>query len=246
VARHTFEFARAFSATRPDLVGAMVLNPDLDVPDGIDQLLATGKVVPADRVDLSGARIYHVIASSSWRRPLTASGPLPVAEAGLALVVRLHDQIPQILPGTTTPTWACGAGAWPGRSWCGRPAGCCRCRRSPGMEAVRALGIDPPGPGSSGQASPSRSTGRPRGTRRLRDSGRRSPGGTGVLFSVTIPRTSRSCLPRTPPASGPSGRSSAGRRVPDAGGPTTAPRAAGVAPEHRRPGLPAGLPERWP
>src|SRR5205807_1111801 len=62
VARHTFEFARALAAAHPDLVGAMVLNPDLPSPGGIDELRATGKVAWADAVEVSGACIYHVIA----------------------------------------------------------------------------------------------------------------------------------------------------------------------------------------
>ena len=44
VARHTLEFARALSAAHPALVGAMVLNPDLASPNGIEGLRATGKV----------------------------------------------------------------------------------------------------------------------------------------------------------------------------------------------------------
>ena len=85
VARHTFEFARALSAVHPDLVGAMVLNPDLPVPSGIEELRATGKVAAADRVDVSRACIYHVIAPFELETALDRIWPPSMAAAGLSL-----------------------------------------------------------------------------------------------------------------------------------------------------------------
>jgi glycosyltransferase involved in cell wall biosynthesis len=98
VARHTFEFARALSADHPDLVGAMLLNPDLPAPGGIDELLATGKVAAADQVRLSGARIYHVIAPFEIETTLDRIWPPAMAAARLRLVVTLHDLIPRVFP----------------------------------------------------------------------------------------------------------------------------------------------------
>jgi glycosyltransferase involved in cell wall biosynthesis len=98
VARHTFEFARALAAGHPDLVGAMVLNPDLPSPDGIDELKVTGKVTWASEVDVSGACIYHVIAPFELETPLERIWPASMAAARLRLVVTLHDLIPRIFP----------------------------------------------------------------------------------------------------------------------------------------------------
>jgi glycosyltransferase involved in cell wall biosynthesis len=98
VARHTFEFARALSAAHPDLVGAMVLNPDLPVPAGIGELQDSGKVAFADRVDVSAARIYHVIAPFELETALDRIWPASMAAARLRLVVTLHDLIPRVFP----------------------------------------------------------------------------------------------------------------------------------------------------
>jgi glycosyltransferase involved in cell wall biosynthesis len=98
VARHAFEFSRALCAAHPDLVGAMVLNPDLPVPGGIDELQATGKVAPADRVDVSRACIYHVIAPFELETALDRIWPPSMAAARLRLVVTLHDLIPRVFP----------------------------------------------------------------------------------------------------------------------------------------------------
>ena len=98
VARHTFEFARALCAAHPDLVGAMVLNPDLPSPNGIDELRATGKVAWADGVDVSGASIYHVIAPFELEVALDRIWPPSMSAARLRLVVTLHDLIPRVFP----------------------------------------------------------------------------------------------------------------------------------------------------
>lgn len=104
VARHTFEFAKALSSRHPGLVGAMVLNPSLPIPDGlagpggIEGLLATGKVSPADQVRLSRARIYHVIAPFELETALDGIWPPAMVAARLRLVVTLHDLIPRVFP----------------------------------------------------------------------------------------------------------------------------------------------------
>src|SRR5258708_32971894 len=77
----------------------MVLNPDFPpVRAGIDALVATGKVATADQVDLSAARIYHVIAPFEIETTLDRIWPPAMAEARLRLVVTLHDLIPRVFP----------------------------------------------------------------------------------------------------------------------------------------------------
>ncbi|HEY4938366.1 MAG TPA: hypothetical protein VIJ69_05020, partial [Actinomycetota bacterium] len=61
IGRWSFEFTRALCETRPDLVGAILLNPALPEPDDLGELAATGKVHRAGDADLSSGRIYHVL-----------------------------------------------------------------------------------------------------------------------------------------------------------------------------------------
>src|SRR5258708_37155098 len=77
----------------------MVLNPDFPpVRAGIDALVARGKVATADQVDLSAARIYHVIAPFEIETSLDRIWPPAMAAARLRLVVTLHDLIPRVFP----------------------------------------------------------------------------------------------------------------------------------------------------
>src|SRR5690348_4207592 len=99
VARHALEFARALGAGRPDLLGAMVLNPDLPPPAAIEALRAAGRVVDglaADEAEVRGGRIYHVIAPFEMEVGLDRVWPRWAA--GMALVVTLHDLIPRVFP----------------------------------------------------------------------------------------------------------------------------------------------------
>ncbi|HYR62588.1 MAG TPA: glycosyltransferase family 1 protein [Actinomycetota bacterium] len=101
VARHTLEFARALCRVRPDLVGAMVLNPDLPAPagsSGFAELQATGKVALAGGRDTGAARIYHVIAPFELETGIDRIWPRDIAAGGLHLVVTLHDLIPRVYP----------------------------------------------------------------------------------------------------------------------------------------------------
>ena len=97
VARHALEFARALGAVRPDLVGGLVFNPDLPVPEAA-AALAPGKVAFSDALDASACLVYHVIAPFELEVPLGRIWPGSLARAGSRLVVTLHDLIPRAFP----------------------------------------------------------------------------------------------------------------------------------------------------
>ncbi|HLI56486.1 MAG TPA: glycosyltransferase family 1 protein [Actinomycetota bacterium] len=97
VARHAYEFALALHASRPDLLGAILLNPELPVPPRIEALVSTGRLRFSHVVDPSPCRIYHVIAPFELEQHLERIWPARLA--GAALVVTLHDLIPRVYPG---------------------------------------------------------------------------------------------------------------------------------------------------
>jgi glycosyltransferase involved in cell wall biosynthesis len=100
IARHALGFVQALWEAHPELVGAILLNPDLPVPATAERKLKplqdTGKLGFAGSVDVSAGRIYHVIS------PFELSVPLqriwPASMNGMWLVVTLHDLIPEVYP----------------------------------------------------------------------------------------------------------------------------------------------------
>jgi glycosyltransferase involved in cell wall biosynthesis len=96
VARHTLEFARALCAARPDLVGALVFNPQLPVPPAAAPLIATGKAWMSGPAIPGACRIFHVIAPFELELPLSRIWPASLA--GARLVVTVHDLIPRVFP----------------------------------------------------------------------------------------------------------------------------------------------------
>src|SRR5207302_9301768 len=106
IARHALEFTRALCEAHPDLVGAVLLNPDLPAPDPAPSSLraieAAGLLGYAGSAGVSagvsGGRIYHVISPFGLAVPVERIWPPFVAEGGMQLVVTLHDLIPEVFP----------------------------------------------------------------------------------------------------------------------------------------------------
>lgn len=98
IARHASEFALALCEAYPDIVGGLLLNPDLPDPGGIESLVSTGKVGYAGDVDLGVGGIYHVIAPFEFEVALDRLWPSAAIRRGLRLVVTLHDLIPRLFP----------------------------------------------------------------------------------------------------------------------------------------------------
>jgi glycosyltransferase involved in cell wall biosynthesis len=96
IGRWSFEFTRALCEVRPDLVGAILLNPSLPEPDDLGELAATGKVHRAGDADLSSGRIYHVLSPFELDEPLARVWPPTGPGNPMRLVVTLYDLIPEV------------------------------------------------------------------------------------------------------------------------------------------------------
>lgn len=95
VARYVLEHARAIHRTDPDIVEAFLLNPDLPPPGGIEDLLATGRVVSGLAVALDPDTLVHVM--SPFELSIPFSSFLPRDRADHRVVTTLYDLIPDIL-----------------------------------------------------------------------------------------------------------------------------------------------------
>lgn len=95
VGRWSFEFTRALWEARPELIGAILLNPALPDPDDLGALAASGRVQRAGDVDLSSARIFHALSPFELDEPLQRVWP---PGPPLRLVVTLYDLIPEVFP----------------------------------------------------------------------------------------------------------------------------------------------------
>jgi glycosyltransferase involved in cell wall biosynthesis len=99
IARYSYELAAALVAGHPDLVGRILLNPDLAPPGDIEPLLASGKVAYSGNDDAfpAGARIFHSLSPFELELPLRSVWPREASRRGLLLAVSVYDLIPEVL-----------------------------------------------------------------------------------------------------------------------------------------------------
>ena len=96
VARYTADLAGALSRRHPALVHSFLLNPDLAPPGSVEALVASGRLVHSDRVDVDGARVLHVCSPFELEVPISRLWPARSASRGMRLAVTLYDLIPEI------------------------------------------------------------------------------------------------------------------------------------------------------
>jgi glycosyltransferase involved in cell wall biosynthesis len=96
IARWSYEFAAAMVATRPDLLGRILLNPALPPPGDIEPLVASGLVAYAgsDGAIPPGAHVYHCLSPFELQVPLEQLWPREAARRGLLLALTAYDLIP--------------------------------------------------------------------------------------------------------------------------------------------------------
>lgn len=94
VARFVLEHARAIERNAPGLVSHFFVNPSLPPPGGIEDLIATGRIVTDDR-SLDPTTILHVM--SPFELSIPYDELLPRTRRDLRLVTTLYDLIPDIL-----------------------------------------------------------------------------------------------------------------------------------------------------
>ena len=83
-------------ARHPALVHSFLLNPDLAPPGSVEALVASGRLVYSDRVDVDGARLLHVCSPIELDVPISRLWPAAAASRGMRLAVTLYDLIPEI------------------------------------------------------------------------------------------------------------------------------------------------------
>jgi glycosyltransferase involved in cell wall biosynthesis len=96
VARYTAELAGALWRRDPSLIHSFLLNPDLAPPGAVEALVASGRLVHSDRVDVDGARLLHVCSPFELEVPISRLWPARAASRGMRLAVTLYDLIPEI------------------------------------------------------------------------------------------------------------------------------------------------------
>ncbi len=97
VARYTVELADALWRRDPALVHSFLLNPDLAPPGSVEALVASGRLVHSDRVDVTGARLLHLCSPIELDVPISRLWPARAVSRGMRLAVTLYDLIPEVL-----------------------------------------------------------------------------------------------------------------------------------------------------
>ena len=94
IGRYLGELLHALGRVDGDLRLTCVLNPDLAVPQRIDLLAESGRVIFSDRLSPSDGDLFHV---PSPFEPAPIDRVWPPAVRGLPLVATVHDLIPFVL-----------------------------------------------------------------------------------------------------------------------------------------------------
>lgn len=95
IARYTFELVDAVRRRDPSVYAALVLNPDLAAPTFIEPLIASRLLRFSDEVDLGDAAVWHVTSPYELTVAPERLVPRRAQEAGLRIVVTVHDLIPE-------------------------------------------------------------------------------------------------------------------------------------------------------
>jgi glycosyltransferase involved in cell wall biosynthesis len=95
IPRYVRELALALERVAPDAVQHHVLHRGRHVPDVFEPLLARGKVVFLDELDLRPGDVYH-LASPFEELPIDELWPRAARRVGVGMVATLYDLIPDV------------------------------------------------------------------------------------------------------------------------------------------------------
>lgn len=98
IARYATEQALAVARLFPGRLGACLLNPDLTVPERLDDLLATLPVHTSEGVDWATAGLLHIASPFEMSVPLHRLLPPAARAAKIPWVVTFYDLIPLLMP----------------------------------------------------------------------------------------------------------------------------------------------------
>ena len=96
VARFVLQHARALQRVAPDLVGGWLLHEGLRPPDGLEPLIATGRVMTAASAGTIPGGVHHIASPYELDIPLDELWPVALRQ-GMRMVVTLFDVIPEVL-----------------------------------------------------------------------------------------------------------------------------------------------------
>src|SRR5579875_3521313 len=95
IARYSLEFARAMATYHAELVGAVVLHPELEAPEALDELAKWATSEP----DWQEGAVLHISSAFEPEVPVRTYWPREAARHGLLTSVTLYDLIPDLFPG---------------------------------------------------------------------------------------------------------------------------------------------------
>ncbi|MDA8300746.1 MAG: glycosyltransferase family 1 protein [Actinomycetota bacterium] len=95
IARYSSDFVRAMVAHHPDLVAAVVLHPELEPPEGLEDLAEWLTSAPP----WGTASVLHISSAFEPEVPVRTFWPREAAAHGLLTAVTLYDLIPELFPG---------------------------------------------------------------------------------------------------------------------------------------------------
>jgi glycosyltransferase involved in cell wall biosynthesis len=95
IARYSTELVRAMVRAHPELVNAVVLHPELPIPEGLDDLREWVTTEP----DWASASVVHLSSVIEPEVPVRTFWPREASAHRLLTAVTLYDLIPDLFPG---------------------------------------------------------------------------------------------------------------------------------------------------
>jgi glycosyltransferase involved in cell wall biosynthesis len=97
IARYAVDFACAVVEHDPELVGSVIVDPDLPPVQGIDAIAASGRLT-APAAWKARERLFHVMSPFDLDVPIRQLWPRRASRADMRLIVTVYDLIPHIFP----------------------------------------------------------------------------------------------------------------------------------------------------
>jgi glycosyltransferase involved in cell wall biosynthesis len=95
IARYSIELVRAIVKRHPEIVSSIAVHPELDPPEGIDDLADWVTTQP----DWASASVVHLSSAFEPEVPVRLYWPREAASHRLLMAVTLYDLIPDVFPG---------------------------------------------------------------------------------------------------------------------------------------------------
>jgi glycosyltransferase involved in cell wall biosynthesis len=97
IARHGLAYTEALLRRHPDLVGSVLLHPELPPVAGLDAIVATGKAVAWSDWP-GGEAVFHLTSAFEPEMSAKVLWPRRAVRSGMKLAVTVYDLIPEVFP----------------------------------------------------------------------------------------------------------------------------------------------------